>query len=211
LLVFVDESGDSGRKIPHGSSAYFVVGAVTFEDYDEASECDARIARLREELKLPPTFEFHFSHNSKRQRQAFLEAVSPYQFFYHIFALNKDPVKLWGPGFNHKASLYKYAAGLTFENAKAWLDNAIVVIDRNGSKEFQWELARYLRRRIKDGDGRNLIKKVKQADSRGNNLLQLADYVAGVSTRFITGKSDGVEYRRKYLSHREISLQIWPK
>ena len=130
MLVFVDESGDSGRKIQNGSSKYFVVCAVTFEDHEIANNCDRRIDLLREVLRLPPTFEFHFAHNSKKIRLAFLDAVSPYQFYYHVFALNKDPEKLWGKGFNYKSSLYKYAASLTFENAKAWLENATVIIDR---------------------------------------------------------------------------------
>jgi hypothetical protein len=211
MLVFVDESGDCGLKILNGSSTHFIVAAVTFEDLDEADDCDKRIDLLRQELHLPPNYEFHFSANSKKVRQAFLSAVSPYLFFYHIFALNKDPQKLWGPGFGHKDSLYKYAAGLTFENAKPWLDDAIVVIDQSGDQRFQMELARYLRRRIRDDEGRRLIKKVKQKRSAGNNLLQLADYVAGVCNRYISEKVDGIEMRRKYLATHEMSLQIWPK
>lgn len=211
MLVFVDESGDSGRKILNGSSLYFVVAAVTFEDFDEANACDQRIDRLRDELNLAPNYEFHFSKNSKKVRQAFLNAVSPYPFFYHVFALNKDPQKLWGPGFDNKSSLYKYAVGVTFENAKAWLDNAIVVIDQSGNKQFQGELARYLRKRIKDSEGKRLIKKVKQQRSQGNNLLQLADYVACVSNRYIAGKTDALELRGRYLCTHEISLQVWPK
>lgn len=31
MLVFIDESGDSGLKIGEGSSRYFTVGLVIFE------------------------------------------------------------------------------------------------------------------------------------------------------------------------------------
>ena len=105
MLVFVDESGDCGRKILDGSSLYFVVAAVTFEEHDEANACDQRIDLLRRELNLAPGYEFHFSNNSKKVRQAFLSAVAPYLFFYHVFALNKDPQKLWEPGFDNKSTL----------------------------------------------------------------------------------------------------------
>ena len=47
MLAFVDESGDSGRKILNGSSLYFVVAVVTFEDHDDALACDHRIGLLR--------------------------------------------------------------------------------------------------------------------------------------------------------------------
>ena len=210
MLVFIDESGDPGRKILNGSSTHFVIGLVTFGDNDDALECDQRIDHLREELGLPPTYEFHFSKNSKRIREAFLDAVSPFHFFYHVFALNKDPDKLVGPGFDVKASLYKYAARITFENARPFLSDANVIIDRSGDKKFRDELAIYLRRRIRDENDKSLIRKLKLQDSSKNNLLQLADYVASSSNRAICGRPDGVEYRRKYLGHHEISFRVWP-
>ena len=211
MLVFVDESGDAGRKIVNGSSLYFVVALVTFDDHDEADACDQRIALLRRELNFAPSYEFHFSGNSRKVRRQFLEAVSPYRFFYHSFALNKDPQKLYGPGFDHKESLYKFTAGLTFENAKPFLNNATVVVDECGDRKFRDELAAYLRARVRDEGGRRLIKKVKLQRSSGNNLLQLADYIAGVTNRHITGKVEGLELRRRYLATHEMSLQIWPK
>ena len=211
MLAFVDESGDPGRKIINGSSRFFVVALVTFDDNEEAQACDNRIALLRREIGQPPGFEFHYTNNSKKVRQRFLEAVSPYSFFFHIFALNKDPDKLYGREFDFKESLYKYCAGLTFENAKPYLDNAIVVIDECGDRKFRDELAAYLRKRVRDREGRQLIKKVKVQRSSGNNLLQLADYVASISNRAICGKADALELRRRYLSTHELTNNTWPK
>ena len=145
MLAFVDESGDPGRKINNGSSQYFIVALVTFDDHDEANACDQRITLLRRELNFAANSEFHFSHNSRKIRQRFLEAVSPYHFFYHAFALNKDPQKLYGPGFDIKESLYKFTARLTFENTKPYLNNATVIVDECGDRKFRDELATYLR------------------------------------------------------------------
>jgi hypothetical protein len=107
MLVFIDESGDPGRKPESGSSRFFVVALVVFNDNDEAEACDLRISLLRRELGWTEDSEFHFSRNSDRQRCEFLKAVSPYDFFYYGFVLNKDPTRLYGPGFDHKESLYK--------------------------------------------------------------------------------------------------------
>ena len=211
MLAFVDESGDTGRKLDHGSSSHFVVAVVTFADHDEALACDDRITALRSQLKLPPYKEFHYAVNSKRLRKAFLETVAPFPFFYHAFGLNKDPKKLVGPGFAYKDSLYKFAARLTFENAKPYLNKAIVIIDETGNRKFRDELARYLRARIRDDGGGQIIKKVKLQRSSGNNLLQLADYVACITTRVINGTVEGVDFRRNYLATHELSLQVWPK
>ena len=211
MLVFIDESGDPGRKTDRGSSLYFVVALVSFDDDGEALACDKRIDLLRQELNRPSNFEFHFAKNSKNIREQFLKAVTPYTFFYHIFALNKDPNKLYGPGFDVKESLYKFTARLTFENAKPYLDNAKVVIDKSGDWRFRDELATYLRRRVRDREGRRLIRGVKLQRSDGNNLLQLADYVASISNRVVLGKQDSVDLRNRYLATHELTAQVWPK
>lgn len=211
MLVFLDESGDPGRKIDKGSSPFFVVALVTFDDHDEADKCDQRITALRSELKLGEGYEFHFGKNSKRVRSAFLEAVHPHHFFYHAFALNKDPKKLYGRGFDFKESLYKWVASTTFQNAKSYLDDATVVLDQCGDRKFRDELAAYLRARINSKGGKQAIKKVKIQRSTGNNLIQLADYVASITHRHVAGTPGGSELRSEFLASHESSFRLWPK
>ena len=209
MLAFIDESGDPGRKLVRGSSRYFVVAVVTFDDNDVAADCDNRISLLRRELGLADNYEFHFSRNSHRVRLSFLQAVTPYAFFYHGFVLNKDPKKLVGEGFKYKESLYKYVCRLVLTNARPYLSETTVVIDRSGARRFQQQLATYLRKHIEER-GRQAIKKVKSERSDSNNLLQLADYVASIVNRRAQGKRGAAEYYR-YLAAHEITLQTWPK
>jgi len=114
MLVFIDESGDPGLKIEQGSSRYFTVALVIFEDNDDALCCDQRIQLLKKELARIENSEFHFKSNSDKVRRAFLTAVSPYGFFYYGIVINKNKDKLWGEGFKNKESFYKYACGLVF-------------------------------------------------------------------------------------------------
>lgn len=209
MLVFIDESGDSGLKIENGSSRYFTVGLVVFEDTDEAMACDQRIQLLKKELGWEVDSEFHFKRNSDKVRRAFLKAVSPYNFFYYGIVINKDPNKLWGEGFKNKDSFYKYACGLVFENAKEKLENAIVTIDESGNLDFKRRLAKYLRRKVNCEN--NTIRKVKMQRSESNNLLQLADYISGVINRSINNNKKWADEYRKIIAHREIYVQVWPK
>ena len=209
MLAFIDESGDPGRKLVRGSSRYFVVAVVTFDDNEVAADCDNRISLLRRELGLADNYEFHFSRNSHRVRLSFLRAVSPYGFFYHGLVLNKDPKRLVGEGFNYKEPLYKYVCRLVLTNARPYLGETTIVIDRSGAKRFQKELATYLKKHI-EKEGRQTIKKVKSERSDSNNLLQLADYVASIINRRAQGKRGAAEYY-KYLATKEITCQIWPK
>jgi hypothetical protein len=47
--------------------------------------------------------------------------------------------------------------------------------------------------------------------SRSNNLLQLADYIAGVINRAVQKRKKFADEYRKIIAHREIYVQIWPK
>ncbi len=211
MLVFVDESGDTGLKLEEGSSRYFTVAMVVFDDDTEAVSCDQRIQLLKTELGLPSDYEFHFKRNSNKVRESFLRAVTPYNFFYYGIVINKDPARLWGEGFKNKESFYKYACGLVVENAKERLRSATVVIDESSSDDFQQRLGAYLRRKPRNNKEERLIKKIKMQRSKSNNLLQLADYVASMINRSVSGKKKDPDGFRKLLAHREIQVQIWPK
>ncbi|MBM3261115.1 DUF3800 domain-containing protein [Candidatus Kaiserbacteria bacterium] len=209
MLVFIDESGDPGLNLDEGSSRFFTVGLLVFEDHDEAIACDQRIQLLKKEVGWPANEEFHFKRNSDRIRKAFLAAVAPYNFFYYGIAINKDPKKLYGEGFKNTKSFYKYACGLVFENAKEKLQSAIVVIDKSGSLDFRMQLASYLKRKINAGEKK--IKKVKMQRSEANNLLQLADYIASTVNRSVTNTKHSSDDFRKMIAHREIYVQVWPR
>jgi hypothetical protein len=207
MLVFMDESGDSGMKGKIGSSPFFVVTCVTFEDADEALGCEERIRQVREDLRLRPASEFHFNSCSHDVRVRFLKAVSPSEFFYHSIVLNKS--RLWGEGFKYKSPFYKYTTGLVFENMKPHLRRATVVLDRCGNREFRSQLAKYLKARINDSNG-DLIRRVKMQDSKSNDLLQLADMACGAVARSYARERKNFSVYRDIIQHRELHVQVWP-
>lgn len=209
MLVFIDEAGDTGRKIESGSSRFFVISLILFDDHDEAIACDQRINLLRRELKVHDNFEFHFSHNSKRVKINFLKAIQPYRFVYFSVIIDKEPRKLWGNGFLSKESFYKYACQMVFTNAAPYLDKAIVILDKTGNPDFRERLAKYLRNKLNSND-RRVIRKIKQQRSSSNNLLQLADYISGITSRKAQGKTDWKDYY-KFIAAKEIWVQYWPK
>ena len=205
MLIFIDESGDPGLKIEAGSSKYFIVALVAFEDHDEALAADDRISLLRKVQKFPAKFEFHFNKMKPAYRRLFLEAVAPYNFFY--FGIVIDKAKLTE---SFKESIFKYACGLLLEDAKPRLNDAIVVVDGSESKRFRHELKSYLVRRLKDDSDKCFIKNVRVHDSKTNNLLQLADMVVGAVARSFSEKKDSREYR-SLIAHREMNVEVWPK
>jgi len=69
-------------------------------------------------------------------------------------------------------------------------------------------LAKYLKSKM--NSDKKTIKKLKQQKSHSNNLLQLADYITGVTNRRFQKKKDWTEYYR-FISDKEIWSQKWPK
>lgn len=210
MLVFVDESGDTGLQLAKGSSDYFAVVLVAFEENDEAQAADDRISLLRRELRKPAEFEFHFKENSDTVRRAFLEAVVPYNFFYFGFVINK--AKLFPKSFPTTDAFYRYACGLVFESAKPYLDEAAVKIDASGGRKFQRQLTSYLKTKINTREaGPQRIRRVTAGDSSRSNLLQLADMVCGAVARSLREEKANASEFRKIIKHREISVQVLPE
>ncbi|MBM4125658.1 MAG: DUF3800 domain-containing protein [Nitrospira sp.] len=203
MLAFVDESGDAGLRPEKGASLYFTVALVTFVDHREAEACDRRIAALRSELRKPDGFEFHFHRNSHGVRMRFLEAVAPFGFAYHALTVSKDARLLGG-----NETFQGYTCRRLFETAGPHLADAIVVLDDCGEGSFLRELKRYLRDRAA-ADGQRLARAIRMERSRSNNLLQLADYVAGVVNRTACRKRGAGEYLA-WIASREIPRQVWP-
>ncbi len=206
MLVFIDESGDPGFKFTQGSSRFFSIALVIFEDDDDAIACDRRIDLLHKETGWRS--EFHFKRNPDHIREAFLRAVIPYNFFYYGIVIDKERQKQLEQEFPTRESFYRYVCGLVLESAKEKLREATVIIDASGAKEFGNALARDLRRKMNTTDIRR-IGKLKMQRSHSNNLIQLADYIAGIINRSVQQKKHGDKYRL-LISHREMTVRIWP-
>jgi hypothetical protein len=206
MLCFVDESGDTGLKLGKGSSRYFTVTVVLFRDNEEARMCDRRIELLKHELGVPERFEFHYDGASSRFKKTFFAAVMRYDFLYASITIDKE--RLYGEAFSHKESFYKYVCRLVFESIAPHLEQAIVIIDGQGSQKFRSELKAYLKSSIQHNRA-PCIKDVRLQDSHRNNLLQLADMICGAIAESLKSHAQS-QKNRGYVIARELSWEIWP-
>lgn len=207
MLVFIDESGDAGIKTERGSSKFFVISLVIFNNFNEATDCSRRIDLLRQEMRLNLDFEFHFRNNSLKIRERFLRAVVNYNFCYFCLVVDKSRLNFFYSINFTKESFYQCACRLLFLKAKSYLKKAIIVLDRSGSPEFCLRLSKVLK--IEMSQQKGIIKKIKQQNSNSNNLLQLADYVAGIINRKFQNKKNWQLFH-DIIRKKEISIQFWP-
>ena len=178
---------------------------VLFTDKNDAEACNQRIELVRKELQLRSDYEFHYKKDSDKIKEYFLQSVAPYNFFYYGIVVNKT--LLYSDNLQIKESFHKYVSSLVFENAKEKIHDAIVVMDGTYGKDFERSLQSYLKNRF-NINGIYKIKKVKSQDSKKNNLLQLADYIASGIHREISSQKSSYMH---IIKHREMYVQIRPK
>lgn len=208
MLVFVDESGDAGFKFTEGSSTYFVVTLVIFGSNEEAEKLSLRIDVLRNELRLPIDYEFHFFRNNVHIRRALLNVIKGYDF--QFFSLVVDKRKLPGTEYQSGSAFYKAFCGAAFGAVKPLLSEANVKFDASGGKALKKELASYIKHKVnEEGREGERIKKISTQDSKSSNLIQVADMVSGAIYRSFQSEGDAGEYRN-IIKHREYSVLQWP-
>lgn len=194
MLVFIDDSGDPGFKMNKGSSRFFVISAVLFDDNLEAEKTAVAIKELRRELKFGDDVEFKFNKSKRLVRERFLSAINPYSFKIRCIVIEKEIIYSEELRRNKKR-FYAYAIKKLLENNGNEIKNAKIKVDGSGDREFRRNFLTYLRRELNTKD-RCVLEHCKLVDSKGNVLIQLADMVAGAIRRsYSKDKTDKDVYK----------------
>jgi len=194
MLVFIDDSGDPGFKLEKGSTRFFVISLVIFDDELEAEKTAIAIKDLRRELKFSDKFEFKFCKANRVTKEKFLQKVSGFKFRVRSLVIDKSVIRSRELREN-KNSFYSYAIKTVLKNSGGTIKNAKIKIDGSGDRIFRKSFLGYLRRQLNSED-RKIMANCKLVDSKQNVLIQLADMVAGsVHRSFNTSKSDCKIYK----------------
>lgn len=176
MLVFIDESGDSGFKLDKGSTPVFAVALAAFDSHDEAGRCDGIIRTALDTLKVKP--EFKFSKARDGARDGFFEAVSGCDFRVRALVVQKELIRS-GRLRTRKEEFYQFFVKTMLKFDDGLLKNARVVIDGSGERTFRRDLKKHLTRHTTPG----AIRDVRLKASHGDPLVQLADMCVGAVAR----------------------------
>lgn len=195
MLVFIDESGDSGFRMDKGSTAIFAVAMVIFADSDHAREADQAICALREKWNVKP--EFKFSKARNEVRDAFFECVRGLEFRVRALVVPKEQIYS-GYLRSNKEAFYSFFVQrmIQFDNNR--LRNARVTIDGSGERTFRRDLQTHLKKNSSPG----AIKDIRLKDSKNDALVQMADMCVGAIARsYRDDKPDRNRWRAQLGSH----------
>jgi hypothetical protein len=199
MLVCIDESGCAGFKA--GSTPCFVVVMVIFNQNDEAEKTSAHIAAMRSRLKVKP--EFKFSKCSDDIRTQFFALLSDHRF--RVRAIVVEKAKIYSTHLRSEPEhFYNFFLQNLMRHNEAAIKDASVKIDGSGDRRFKKALFAYLRKQLAVGT----IKKLKFANSRNDNLIQLADMAAGAIARSYPGRNREPDARWRRMMRRQID-SVW--
>ncbi|NBU34278.1 DUF3800 domain-containing protein [bacterium] len=196
MKIAIDESGDTGKKLWHGSSKWFVLAAVIVPDTIRGCGAVCMCVAQYQRLHMNGA-ELHYSKNSHEQHLSFLQYMHDKDYVFAAVAVNKRWLLRHRPYvLRSKMALLHYSFDILFENLQPWLYNPTVLIDTNGGRHFNRALSRHLMGLFGSrhkGDIRALSQ-VVTVDSRQEPLVQLADYVAGAVRHHVDNSYEGTAY-----------------
>lgn len=205
MLVFIDDSGDPGFKIDKGSTEFFSISMVIFDDNLEAEKAAVAIKQLKRDLKFTEDTEFKFCKTSEKHRLEFLETIKQFKFKVRSLVVKKSLIKSLELR-NNKESFYSYFIKMALKYNNNSIINASIKIDGSGDRKFRKSFLNYLQRELNDGD-KIIVKKCRLVDSKGDVLIQMADMIAGsINRSYNKEKSDAKKYRSVIGKHID---NIW--
>ena len=192
-------------KLSSGSSRYFCMTAVIFEDEFSANACDRSMEELRRKLRLPTRHQFHFSESSQRVRTALFDAIPGERFSYHSFVVDK--FKLAPSAFRDPKKFCEFAVRIVCDNARDPMNNSRAVTDRGGNRDFVRQLAHTIKATVLSESGTPPVREVKMESSHSNNLVQPADM-----TSLRNADHEGHSSVRRAIQFdetRSIGFRVW--
>jgi hypothetical protein len=188
MLVFVDESGDPGFRVGHGSTPIFAAAMVIFRHDEAAHATEEVIHQIATTLGI--SREFKFNKSSERVRDGFFASVSNCPFIARVIVIRKELI--YSPHLmTDKEDFYRFFIRQMMAHDGGILEEARVVIDRSGDREFKKMLKTRLRQQL----GQRL-KEVRFGNSQNDRLLQLADMCVGAVARsYRTDRKDSGRWR----------------
>jgi len=196
-LIFIDDSGDPGLKLNRMASRYFVITCVVFDDCVCAEEASATIKRLKHDLNIKQTTEFHFKSDSHKRRLQFFEGTK--RINYRVRAIVVDKKHFNAPAKMDADNFYKFIIKEVLDKYKD-MKTARVYLDGGGGRNYRKRTVSYFRKSL-NKTGRKMSD-FKFVDSETDNLIQLADMVAGaIRKKYNTNKDDYYKLFKKKIEN----------
>jgi len=181
MLIFIDDSGDPGFKFDKGSSQYFVIALLIFDDTLEAEKMAVAIKELRRTLNFSDYHEFKFYKSKDKVKTDFLQVINNYDFRIRCLVVDKS-LLYSGELKNKKETFYAYFIKEVLKHSNDTIINAKIRIDGTGDRIFRKQFLTYLRKELNSQE-KTIMRNCRLVDSKSDVLIQAVDMIAGAIRR----------------------------
>jgi hypothetical protein len=195
---FVDESGDPGLHSFKGVP-YFVLAMVQLPNHDPIEA----FGKVRRDLRVSPTFEFHFHPMTVSQKRVFFMALNEIEFRVRTAVFLKNPIPPVFEGLSGTEVVIKLITELVLRASPLDIEDDVLVLD-GVAEPVRKALRIHLSDACKQAKRERPFKKIISADSRREDGLQLADMIAGAVREHVWSKDS--EY---FNTFRDRVVDLW--
>jgi hypothetical protein len=191
VLVFVDESGDAGFKFDKNSSRFFVVALVVFADNQAAEDAEMTLEQLHQTMRHPAEFKFGKMNLARRVQIANTLVNLQFQAYALIFdksAFGVTEIK------QLTDDSYQWFIATTLQTFASYIPQSRVRLDGANSRFLRHSIKSYIRQFLPQGG----LRELNFNDSSRSNLIQMADFIAGLVHRTWRGEVTDKELERLY-------------
>ncbi len=184
--IYIDDSGDPGFKIGSGSSRFFVIACIIFDKKEDATNAVSSVREFKRTIGWEDYRELKSNKTNAQIKIGFFNHICPSCNF-KVRAIVIDKTKIYSNELkNNTTSFYNYAIRQVL--SKTELNQAKIVLDGHADRNYKKQAISYIR---KNAGGQGRISAISFEDSSKNNLIQIADMVAGIIRREKEELSDG--------------------
>ena len=171
---FVDESGDPGLEGEAGSSSHFVITMVQLPNRAPLQP----LVRVRNSLRLSPTFEFKYYKTAAAPKERFFKEVLSIPFRVRAVVVNQRQLPSNWRQLSPQDLTTSLIIQLTFRASELDIANEVLIVDGATPafcRNLRVQFTEYCKWQKRIRPFKNMIG----ANSRNEDGLQLADMIAG--------------------------------
>ena len=183
-----------------GRVIFFIIVAIIFDDSLEAEKTAVAIKSLKRKIGFSDNREFKFNKLNKEIRIEFFREINNFKFKIECLIIDKKALKN-NKLSNNKDSFYTYAVKIFLKRSATLMFDTNIKLDGSGDRIFKRNFFSYLRKELGQKE-RRIIRNMRFVDSKGNQIIQLTDMIAGAVRRSCDeNKSDKNIYKNIFKKH----------
>ncbi|TKC59335.1 DUF3800 domain-containing protein [Pedobacter hiemivivus] len=207
MIAFADEFGNNSFEFS-SQSTHFIVSSIIVGS-DKLDLLENQLEQIRKRYFQTGEIKSNKVGPNHNRRLLILRDFCELDF--SIYALIIDKKKLYGEGFRHKQSFYKYLNGLLYKELYKTFPSLILFVDEHGSNDYMKSFKNY----VKKNHISNLFggSEFEIKDSTEKIGIQLADFIAGTLGYIYdeNKKSDSSPLLLKAIEKKINSISSFPR